>query len=907
MLLLGIHQLNSVVKLFNELVLIIHRILNLLMHKIILLLSVCLLFSCGTTQPVSESVDKSTNPKTAQKSKAQATQEQYRATTPLIWDLIHTQLEVSFDLDKETVNGEATLILSPHFYPQRTLILDAKAFDIHEVKLQNDTVNSCTYKYTGSQLIVAFNASYLASDTVELFIQYTANPNEVVERSGKAIRGGQGLYFINAQNKIPNKPIQIWTQGETDFSSCWFPTLDEPNQKTSQEIAITVPDTLKTLSNGVLEFSTENGDGTRTDFWSQKKPHSPYLFMLAVGNFSVHKEDWRGLDVSYYTEPAYKTDAPIIFKNTPKMLEFYSNKLGVVFPWDKYAQVVVRDFVSGAMENTSATLHGEFVQRHAKELLDYPQDGIIAHELFHQWFGDLVSCESWSNLALNEAFATYGEYLWVEHSENAFEAQKNIDGKLKSYLQEAEFKNVDLVRFQYEDKLHMFDRHTYSKGACILHQLRNVIGDDAFFTGLREYLNRYAHSSAEMHQLRIVMEEVTGRDLNWFFKQWAFDNGHPKLTVTYHYDSLKSQNFLVTKQTQDLNEFPLYQLPIRVKTHFDEEKTLDSIWIKNEVDTFYLKGNTALNWVNFDSQNYLLAEVQEPNKTANQWLMQFKSSNNYRKLVSALEALSVNYSDREAYKEVLLLGVEHEFYDLRLRSLKLVPSCSLLTKNEQKSILESGLRDVNSKVRAAAVKLYRSNFTPESLVAFYNSFSTDSSYLVLSAVLSAGTMANDSVEVIKFARAHQTDSNAELKLEIAKTFAQFGSRQDVGFFQKNLYSVGAYKKSALLTFYSKFLIRLDQTDLMLDGYSIFAKVLLDSKLSWVKNAAASGLILFKNTNKETLKRLRSQEVPTESEPTKAQKEKLEVAQMRQDALETVFSQVMNQEINEDIRTRLEGS
>ena len=183
----------------------------------------------------------------------------------------------------------------------------------------------------------------------------------------------------------------------------------------TQEIKITVGSRYVTLSNGLLLSSKPNGDGTRTDYWKQTLPHAPYLAMMAIGEFAVVKDKWKGIDVDYYVEPAYEPHAKAIFGETPAMLDYYSDVLKLPYAWEKYSQVVVRDYVSGDMENTTATIHGEFLHRTDRELLDGDNERIIAHELFHHWFGDLVTCESWSNLPLNESFATYGEYMWLEH------------------------------------------------------------------------------------------------------------------------------------------------------------------------------------------------------------------------------------------------------------------------------------------------------------------------------------------------------------------------------------------------------------------------------------------------------------------------------------------------------------
>ncbi len=485
----------------------------------------------------------------------------YHPSRTLKCDLIHTKLDLRFDWEKKHVLGVATLQFKPWFYPQSQVEIDAVGFDIHSVKLLKGKNRSIAaqYMYDGKILKISLDSIYTKDRIFTLEIDYTAKPDENTIGGSAAITSDKGLYFINADGKDPAKPKQIWTQGETQANSKWFPTIDSPNEKMTQEISLTVDTGFTTLSNGKLIYSTINKDGTRTDVWEQKLPHAPYLVMLAIGKYAVVKDKWRNTPVEYYVEPEYKKDAKAIFGNTPEMLEFFSQKFGFVYPWAKYSQVVVRDFVSGAMENTSATVMMDAVQVEKRSLVDQHWDGIIAHELAHHWFGDLVTCESWSNLPLNESFANYSEYLWAEHKFGKDQADYDNDQEAGQYLREAFTKQEPLIRYHYLNKEDMFDSHSYAKGGRILHMLRKVIGDDAFFAGLKLYLNTHAYKPAEVHNLRQAFEEVTGQDLNWFFNQWFMKPGHPTISQKWSYDD--GVLTLITQQTQDTTYTPIYRIP----------------------------------------------------------------------------------------------------------------------------------------------------------------------------------------------------------------------------------------------------------------------------------------------------------------------------------------------------------
>ncbi len=300
-------------------------------------------------------------------------------------DLLHTKLELRPDWQKQYLYGVATLTLKPYFYPQTTLQLDAKGFDIQSIELVDEKTKKRTvlkHSYDNYRLDIQLDKTYTRNDKYTLVIDYTAKPNELPTGGSEAITSDKGLYFINANGADPNKPKQIWTQGETEANSRWFPTIDSPNERCTEEIYLTVDQKYITLSNGTLQYSKMNKDGSRTDYWKQDKPHAPYLFMIAVGEYSVIKDKWRDLEVNYYVEPAYAKYAKDIFGRTPEMMEFFSKKLNYPFPWDKYSQIVVRDFVSGAMENTTAVTFYEDVYMDDRELLDDNSDNTIAHELF---------------------------------------------------------------------------------------------------------------------------------------------------------------------------------------------------------------------------------------------------------------------------------------------------------------------------------------------------------------------------------------------------------------------------------------------------------------------------------------------------------------------------------------------
>tara|TARA_R110000868_G_scaffold156599_1_gene383542 strand:- start:21074 stop:23260 length:2187 start_codon:yes stop_codon:yes gene_type:complete len=624
----------------------------------------------------------------------------YRATALKVNDLVHTKLEVSFDYGKQYLYGKEWVTLKPHFYETDTLTLDAKGMDIKEITIiEGKKSTPLKYKYDNKQVFITLNRKYKSTENYTIFIDYTSKPNELKEKGSKAITDAKGLFFINPDGK-EDKPIQIWTQGETEASSAWFPTIDKPNQKTTSEIAMTVAAKYTTLSNGKLVSQKSNKNGTRTDIWKMDEPNAPYLFMMAVGDFKVYKDSYNGKEVSYYLEPKYAPYAKQIFGKTPDMMNFYSKMLGVEYPWVKYAQIVARDYASGAMENTSATLHGEYVQKTERELLDDNQESTIAHELFHQWFGDYVTAESWSNLTMNESFATFGEVLWHGHDAGQDAEDRSRYEKLQNYFRSQ--KNGDspiLARFHYNDKEDMFDNISYSKGSIILYALKNQMGDQAFFKSLNRYLTTNAFKNGEPHQLRLAMEDVTGKDWLPYFDQWYFHGGSPILDVNYKYTSGKIT--ITINQSQD-SSVQTFSLPLKVDFYVNGTKIRKEILIDKREQSFSFDVPAQPNFIDLDPDKILVGQINVEKKTATDYLFQYKNAPSY---FNRIEAVKFASKDKTHDAQLILLaGLADQQDDLRILSIKAIDLNDNQTKEAViKSLLEIAKNDKKTIVRAAAI------------------------------------------------------------------------------------------------------------------------------------------------------------------------------------------------------------
>ncbi|UMB61131.1 M1 family metallopeptidase [Lutibacter sp. A80] len=619
----------------------------------------------------------------------------YQPERTKVNNLVHTKLKVDFNLKKSQLNGEAWITLTPHFYPTNKVTLDAKSFKINQVKV-NDNIT--TFNYSDNELTIDLDKTYNKGEKYIIYVNYIAKPEEVKQKGSLNITDAKGLYFIDPLDTDPEKPTQIWTQGETESSSCWFPTIDTPNQKTSQEIYITVPSKFVTLSNGTLQSQEENNDGTRTDYWKMNQKHAPYLFFMGVGDFSIVNDTWNGKKVDYYVEHEYEDVADAIFGMTPEMLTFFSDLTGIPYPWDKYSQIVVRDYVSGAMENTTAVVHAEDAQQKKGQLVDENiWEGTIAHELFHHWFGDLVTTESWANLTVNESFATYSVYLWFEHKYGKDRAAAHMYNEIQTYLQ-SESENKILVRFHYHDKEDMFDTVSYHKGNAILHMLRNILGDDAFFAGLSKYLNDHKFGTAEAHELRLALEEVSGKDLNWFFNQWYYGSGHIKAALSYDYNTINNTVTVNINQQEKAFTFPL-----TIDIYEGTTKATHNVWVDGKQSSFTFPYNKQPSLINIDPEHVLLAEFTE-SKSLDEYIFQFNNTTHYVDRKLALEEIVKHQRDNKTALNTVVKAFEDSYYEIRVIALD---NLDLFQKYNKKDIItkveKMAQNDEKTLVRAAAI------------------------------------------------------------------------------------------------------------------------------------------------------------------------------------------------------------
>ena len=440
------------------------------------------------------------------------------------YDLQHSKIALKFDVEQKKVIGDVTHTISVLKDDTKSLVFDSVGLTIQSVTLNK---GAAKFETTDKKLIVPLPSVARKGEKFEVEIKY----------EGKT---SKGAYFILPDKDYPDRPKQIWTQGESEDTRYYLPTYDYPNDRLTTETILTVPATWLTVANGKLMGVKDAGNGMKTWTWQESLPSSTYLITVVAGEFDEMKDTWRGKPVTYYAPKGRGDRLKINYGRTPQMLELFSKKLGVDYAWEKYAQVMVDDFVAGGMENSSATTNTSSSLVHPALAPEYAtgQDPLISHELGHQWFGDLVTCKDWGNIWLNEGFATFMETIWTESyfpkEQSEYERWSNI----REWFEQGNLWAKPIVRHDFDDSSE-FDGNAYGKGGLVLDMLRHQLGEDAFYRGLKHYLEANRGKNVVSADLAKAIEEETHTNVDQFFAQWVYGAGAPKFDLSYAYDDGK--------------------------------------------------------------------------------------------------------------------------------------------------------------------------------------------------------------------------------------------------------------------------------------------------------------------------------------------------------------------------------
>lgn len=617
------------------------------------------------------------------------------------YDVQHYIIRSRFDVSARTVYGDTTVTLKPLSAGFQTFELDATGMEFESVRLEPDG-RELRWSQPKDKLSITLDRTYTAADTVSVRIKYKATPEK-------------GLYFIQAspatRYRRYAKPAQIWSQGEPEENHYWFPCYDFPDDKATSEQYITTSGSETAISNGELLETLTNPDGTRTFHWRMNQPHSSYLISMVVGNYVKLTDSYKNIPIEYYTYPGTETTARNAFARTPQMMEFFSQRFQYDFPFNKYAQTVVANFIFGGMENITATTQAD------TEILsgtgDDPSltvDNLVAHELSHSWFGNIATCKDWANLWVNEGFATFFEAAYKEHSVGRDAYLEEIRSDSSSYFSEDTYQyRRPIISNRYQVPVDLFDSTLYKKGGVVVHMLREVVGDEVFWKALNAYLNEFKYQNTDARDVQRVFERVSGKSLDWFFDQWLYKAGHPELRVRHTYNPQTRQLTLDVEQTQtpDAMTPAVFRLPnveIEIGTTRGRKSERVDITKRTERFTFKLDGRPRM--IVFDKGERVLKKLDFP-QPGEMTVFQLTHSTDAIARITAAENLKQRgdtalFADerREAIQALRRALMNDSFYSVRAASAS---ALSVFKSSEAISALIEATKDVDARVRAAAM------------------------------------------------------------------------------------------------------------------------------------------------------------------------------------------------------------
>lgn len=549
------------------------------------------------------------------------------------YDLQHSRIALRFDIDQKKVIGDVTHTVA--------ILHDATSkivFDSAGLTIQSVTVNKSNAKFetTDDKLIVSLASPAHIGEKLEINIRYEGKPNK-------------GLYFILPDKDYPDRPKQVWTQGESEDTHFYLPTYDYPNDRLTTETILTVPETWITVANGKLISVSQPRNGMKTWTWRESVPSSTYLITVVAGEFDETKDSWHGIPVDYYAPKGRGGDRfSQSYKLTPQMIDLFSKKLGVDYAWEKYDQSMVDDFVAGGMENSSATTNTSSSLINPKLAPEFVtgEDNLISHELGHQWFGDLVTCKDWGDIWLNEGFATFMETVWNEAHYGKDQADYERWAANREWFAETNLYGKPIVRHDFNDSSE-FDGNAYTKGGWVLYMLRHQLGDDAFYAGLKHYLEVNRGKNAVTADLAKAIEEATHTNVDRFFKQWLYGAGAPKFEVSYAYDDAKHDVAITVKQTQTVEgQVGLFYIPTDVEITTASGPKLFPISVSKAIEVFHFPTDSAPLMVLFDKGGQVLKSA-DFHKDKKQLLYQLKNATELADRADAVSALSKMKGDDE--------------------------------------------------------------------------------------------------------------------------------------------------------------------------------------------------------------------------------------------------------------------
>jgi aminopeptidase N len=638
------------------------------------------------------------------------------------YDVLHYRINLSFDLSSQSFWGDTTITLRPLRDDFTECVLDAETFKVSKVEMA--VGGALQFEQQPSSLIVHLPHSYKYGQTLSFTVSYREDRSVADPlRHGMPASYDLGLTFKSATAEHPQMAS---TLSYPEGARHWFPCYDTPDDKATMEVIANVDQSEQAISNGrLLGVVSDKKNNRRIFHWSQEKPISTYLFVLVVGPYVRVTDHIGDLPVDYWVYAQDVPDARLSFHNTPEMIRFFSKEFNYPYPWAKYDQIILPHFRGGA-ESTSATVVGDDTIHDANAIQDFPEDSLVAHELAHQWWGDLVTMRDWSQAWLNEGFATYFQNVYTRHQLGDDEGALDLENKINAYLRETHDRyERPIVLDRWNVPNDNWDRHTYEKAAAVLNMLDWVMGDKEFLRALSYFLHKHAYQPVDTTDLEKAIIDSTGQNLNWFFDEWVFKAGHPVFDVSYKWDEEAKKVTVTVIQTQKTSEWvPIFQTPVVIAITTASGKQTSKVWIREQEEHFLFPCPEKPLLVRFDEGSHVLKEMTFP-KSVEELTFQLRHDDVIGRMWAASQ-LSQHLDDSGARSALAQSAAGDPFWAVREKALTaLGPSL----RSSDIAFLKERALDSKSAVRVAALRLLGDLHEHSLNTFFQNRYHEDNSYV----------------------------------------------------------------------------------------------------------------------------------------------------------------------------------
>ena len=665
-------------------------------------------------------------------------------------DIQHIKINVNVDINSESVYGYVEHTLTPLNSSLSSFQLDASDMMVKRVRVDNKDIS---FTHTGDKLFLTLNKSISWEDTINVKINYTSFPKK-------------GVYFVKPDDVYTEKPYQAWTQGEDTDNHHWVPIYDYPNERATFETILTVKQNFKAISNGELLSVTKNKDGTHTWHWKENFPMVPYLISFVVGDYEKVEDNYKNIPVNYWVYKENIKETQRSFGLTTDMMKYFGEATGIEYPYEKYDQIIIDDFMFGGMENitlthnTDRTMYDEFASP------DVSSDGLVAHELAHHWFGDMITTRNWANAWLNEGFATYYSRKYREYKFGYDEGEYIRFSEMNSYFASNKKWERATVQHYFTESMDLFDGHIYAKGSLILNMLNDFLGEDAFSRSIQYYTKRNQHKNVETSDLKKAFEVVTGKNLDWFFKQWVYEPGYPEYDVNWSYNQRNRSIKLVVKQKQNLEKNNLFKMPVDIRI----DDNVHTIWVDNEKLVYELPVEKRPQLVIFNTGMRIPSKISF-NKPLSEWILQLKKSPHALDRIAAIKVLQTKKGRRNVELALLNAAKVDKFWGVRKEA---IDGFSKLKSKQYAKELMALSEGQDNRVKRSIWKALR-NYKGNKEVSYFlqNIISEDLKYYSVSDAFLSLVVIDTAAAKVKVESLLQTESHNDVIRKSAISY--FGS------------------------------------------------------------------------------------------------------------------------------------